>query len=124
MTMIEVSLYRLAHARAGDKGNRCNIALVCRDQRFYATIAAQVTAERVAAHFAARAPSAVTRYALPKLKAFNFVLDDALEGGVNAGLGLDQHGKALSFFLLTATVQLDAALLAQAPATAPDLPQQ
>jgi hypothetical protein len=38
------------------------------------------------------------RYDSPKLAAFNFVLDD--EGGVNASLGLDGHGKALSFLLL------------------------
>ena len=116
MSAIEVPLYRLAHARTGDKGNRCNIALICRDPAFYATIAAQVTAERVAAHFAARRPRQVTRYELPKLCAFNFVLDDVLDGGVNASLGLDGHGKALSFFLLTARVSVDAALLAHGAA--------
>ena len=113
MTSIDVPLYRLAHARSGDKGNRSNISLICRDPAFYATIAAQMTAERVAAHFAARQPRQVTRYELPKLAAFNFVLDDVLEGGVNASLGLDGHGKALSFFLLTAQVTVEAALLAQ-----------
>jgi hypothetical protein len=108
----DVALYQLAHARAGDKGDRLNIALICRDPRFYPTIAAQVTAERVAEHFAARRPSNVVRYELPKLFAFNYVLDDVLEGGVNATLGHDGHGKALSFFLLTAKVRIDAALLA------------
>jgi hypothetical protein len=111
MNRIEVPLYRLAHARTGDKGNRINIALICREPRFYATIAAEVTAERVRAHFAARRPANVTRYALPRLSAFNFVLDDVLEGGVNACLGLDGHGKALSFHLLAATISIDSALL-------------
>jgi hypothetical protein len=113
MTGIDVPLYRLAHARTGDKGNRSNIAVICREPRFYATIAEQVTAERVAGLFAARHPRKVTRYELPKLFAFNFVLDDVLEGGVNASLGLDGHGKALSFFLLTARITVDAALLGQ-----------
>jgi hypothetical protein len=116
--MIEVALYRLAHARTGDKGNRCNIAVVCRDAAFYRTIAVQLTAERVAAHFAARRPRQVTRYDLPRLKAFNFVLDGVLEGGVNASLGLDGHGKALSFHLLTARVSIDEALLARGAAAA------
>ena len=119
--MISVPLYRLAHARTGDKGNRSNIAVVCRDPKFYATIERQLTAERVATHFAARRPRKVTRYELPKLAAFNFVLDDVLEGGVNASLGLDGHGKALSFFLLTVRVNVDAALLEQSPALAPEL---
>ena len=121
MTGIEVPLYRLAHARSGDKGNRSNIALICRDRVFYPAIAAQMTAEHVAQHFAARRPSRVTRYDLPKLAAFNFVLDDVLEGGVNASLGLDGHGKALSFFLLTATVTVDADLLAPSSAASADL---
>jgi hypothetical protein len=123
MTDIDVPLYRLAHARSGDKGNRSNIALICRDPGFYSTIAEQITAERVAAHFAARQPRQVTRYELPKLAAFNFVLDDVLEGGVNASLGLDGHGKALSLFLLTAQVTIEAALLGP-PAAAAELVQE
>ncbi len=111
--LIDVPLHRVAHARSGDKGNRLNIALVCRDPAFYQPLAAQLTAERVTEIFANRRPSAVTRYDLPKLSAFNFVLDDVLEGGVNASLGLDGHGKSLSFLLLSATVRLDAALLAR-----------
>jgi hypothetical protein len=121
MTKVDVPLYRLAHARTGDKGNRSNIALICRDPVFYDTIAEQMTVERVAEHLAARQPRKVTRHELPKLAAFNFVLDDVLEGGVNASLGLDGHGKALSFFLLTARVTVDAALLEQMPAAAPEL---
>jgi hypothetical protein len=56
------------------------------------------------------------RYELPKLYAFNFVLDDVLEGGVNASLGLDAHGKSLSFLLLGAKVSVPAALLEREPA--------
>jgi hypothetical protein len=109
-----VPLHRVAHARSGDKGNRLNIALVCRDPAFYPALSAQVTAERVAEVFAGRRPTAVVRYELPKLAAFNFVLDDVLEGGVNASLGLDGHGKSLSFLLLAAPVRIDAELLAHA----------
>lgn len=103
--MPTVRLQEVANARSGDKGNRLNIALVCRNPADYPAIAAQVTAERVAEIFAARRPSRVVRYDLPKLAAFNFVLDDVLEGGVNASLGLDGHGKSLSFLLLGLTVE-------------------
>ena len=95
-----VTLHEIANARSGDKGNRLNIALVCREPAHYPAVARQITAERVAEAFAARKPSRVTRYDLPGLGAFNFVLDDVLEGGVNASLGLDGHGKSLSFLLL------------------------
>jgi hypothetical protein len=124
MSRVIVPLHRLAHARSGDKGNRLNIALVCRARAFYPPIAQDVTAESVAAHFAARRPSRVVRYELPKLFAFNFVLDDVLEGGVNASLGLDGHGKALSFFLLTLEITVESELMVQAPAIVPEqLPQ-
>src|SRR5215475_6279225 len=104
--MKTVRLHQIANARSGDKGNRLNIALVCRDPAHYEAIATQITAERVAAAFAARKPTRVVRYDLPKLSAFNFVLDDALEGGVNSSLGLDGHGKALSYLLLDIPVQI------------------
>lgn len=112
MTAGSVALREIATARTGDKGNRLNIALVCRDPCFYPEVARQITAERVAQLFALRKPRAVKRYDLPKLAAFNFVLDDVLEGGVNASLGLDGHGKALSFLLLTLELSVSAALMA------------
>ena len=104
--MRTVRLQDIANARTGDKGNRLNLALVCRNPADYAAVAAQVTAERVAQAFAARKPSRVVRYDLPKLAAFNFVLDDVLEGGVNASTGLDGHGKSLSFMVLDMTVMV------------------
>jgi len=103
----KVRLQEIANARSGDKGDRLNIALVCRDPVHYAAVAAQVTADRVAQVFAQRKPTRVVRYDLPKLAAFNFVLDDVLEGGVNASLGLDGHGKSLSFMLLDIDIDID-----------------
>lgn len=103
-----VTLHDIANARSGDKGNRLNIALVCRDPAHYPAVARQITAAHVAEIFAGRKPSNVTRYDLPKLSAFNFVLDDVLEGGVNASLGLDGHGKSLSFLLLGTSLQIEA----------------
>jgi hypothetical protein len=102
-----VKLHDIANARSGDKGNRLNIALVCCDPAHYETIARQITAEVVAQKFAGRTHSRVVRYDLPKLAAFNFVLDDVLEGGVNASLGLDGHGKSLSYLLLDIPIQID-----------------
>jgi hypothetical protein len=99
--MNTVPLHALAHARTGDKGNRSSISLVAYQPAHWPLLVAQVTEERVAALFAARRPTAVRRYLLPKLHAMNFVLDDVLDGGVNGSLNLDTHGKALSSLLLT-----------------------
>lgn len=99
------TLYEHAHARTGDKGNRVNISVIAYDPADYGWLLQQLTPERVAAHFAHRKPSGVTRYELPKLGAMNFVLEDVLDGGVNDTLNLDMHGKALSFHLLTLPVE-------------------
>lgn len=108
---VQVPLYRLAHGRTGDKGNRSNISVIAYHPALWPAIEQQVTAERVAAHFAARVPSQVARYLLPQLQAMNFVLDEVLEGGVNSALNLDTHGKALAFDLLQMDVALPADLL-------------
>jgi hypothetical protein len=105
--MRTVKLRDVVNARAGDKGNRLNLAVVCRDPRHYADVARKLTSERVAQIFASRRPTKVVRYDLPRLAAFNFVLDDVLEGGVNSSLGLDGHGKSLSFLLLDAEIEID-----------------
>ncbi len=102
--MHEQTLYQLAHARTGDKGNRINISVIAHRAEDYPLLVAQVTEERVAAHFAHRQPTRVTRYLLPLLGAMNFVIDDVLDGGVNDSLNLDMHGKALSYHLLTLPV--------------------
>jgi hypothetical protein len=105
MSKATVKLRDVANARAGDKGNRLNVAVVCRDPRHYGDVARALTVQRVAEIFASRRPAKVVRYDLPKLAAFNFVLDDVLEGGVNSSLGLDGHGKSLSFLLLDAAIE-------------------
>ena len=48
MTFRTIRLHDIANARSGDKGNRLNIALVCRDPAHYPAVARQVTAEVVA----------------------------------------------------------------------------
>ena len=99
-------LHRLAHGRTGDKGNTSNISLIAYDPAHWDLLQQQVTEERVAALFASRRPTRVTRYLLPKLQAMNFVLHDILEGGVNDALNLDSHGKGLSSLLLTLPIDL------------------
>lgn len=96
----DLELHLLAHARAGDKGNRINISLIAHEPALYPPLLEYVTESAVAAHFAYRRPSAVKRYELPKMHAMNFVLDDVLDGGVTQALNLDSHGKTLSFHLL------------------------
>lgn len=100
MSVVTVPLHAVAHARAGDKGNRSNVSVVPYLTEAFQYLVEQVTEERMLAVFAHKGATRVTRYLLPKLPAMNFVIDDALEGGVNGSLCLDGHGKALSFLVL------------------------
>ena len=103
-----VLLHALAHGRAGDKGDRLSVSVIAYRPEFYPMIAHAVTVERVRELFAERRPSDIVRYELPRLGALNFVLDGVLDGGVNASLNLDGHGKSLSFRLLEMEIELDA----------------
>ena len=106
-----VPLYRAAHSRTGDKGNRSNISVIAYRPELFELLVQQVTAEAVAVHFAHRQPRCVVRHVLPALGAMNFVLDEVLDGGVNDALNLDSHGKALSYWLLDLPLTIPAELL-------------
>jgi len=107
---VTVPLWRAAHGRTGDKGDRSNISVIAWHAGLYPLIAGQITEDAVARQFAHRRPSKVARHLLPNLAAMNFVLDDVLDGGVNDSLNLDSHGKALSFLLLDLPLAVPAAL--------------
>ncbi len=100
-------LHDIAHARAGDKGDRSNVSLFAYDPADYPAIKAQITAERVKAAFPDLLQGRVERFALDHLHGLNFVMDRALEGGVNGSLNLDAHGKSWSFLLLGLSVEVE-----------------
>ncbi len=97
----QLPLHAIAHARAGDKGNVSNISLIAYLPEAYDFLKDEVIESRVEALFSHLGAGAVKRYELPNLYAFNFVIQDALDGGVNASRSLDRHGKTLSFILLS-----------------------
>lgn len=90
----------IAHARAGDKGNTSNISVWAYDPGDYELLKRVLTAERIARAFPDLVRGAVERYELDHLHGLNFVLHEALEGGVNRSLNLDSHGKSFSFLIL------------------------
>ena len=93
-------LHAIAHSRSGDKGNRSNISVIAYRQADYPILLDQLTEAKVYSTFKHKHVTDVRRYELPNLYALNFVLDNALEGGVNDGLCVDGHGKTLSSLLL------------------------
>src|SRR6202000_1821303 len=95
-----MKLRQMAHSRTGDKGNISNISVIAFDEADYPHLVEHVTAARAAAPFAGIVKGTVTRYELPLIGALNFVLTEALGGGVTRSLALDAHGKSLSSALL------------------------
>jgi hypothetical protein len=108
---VRAALHRIAHGRSGDKGNRQNISVIAYRPEVWPVLLREVTEARVYDLFRHRGVTAVRRYELPNLLALNFVLDDALEGGVNAALALDSHGKSASFRLLSLEIDVPTELL-------------
>jgi len=95
----------IAHARSGDKGNTSNINIWAYDAADFDLLKRNLTAERIKREFPALARGGVDRYVIEHLHGLNFVLHDALEGGVNASLNLDSHGKSWSYLLLGLTIE-------------------
>lgn len=96
-----MKLRQIAHSRTGDKGTAANISLIAYRSEDYPILEEYVTAERVKEHFRGIVRGEVERHALPRIGALNFVLNDALSGGVTRSLALDAHGKSLSSALLS-----------------------
>ena len=95
----------LAHGRSGDKGDTCNVGLVAYDDAGFALLQREVTSERVREHFGDLVRGTVTRYELPNIRALNFVLTGALDGGGTMSLRSDHLGKVMYAWLLRMEIQ-------------------
>lgn len=95
-----MKLREIAHSRTGDKGDSATISLIAHRQEDYPLLRDRVTSVRVKEYFSDIVKGDVIRYEMPQIGALNFVLHDALAGGVTRSLSLDTHGKSLSSALL------------------------
>ena len=96
---VRVQLRFLAHARSGDKGDTANVGLIALRPEYYPLLVEEVTVARVARHFRGMV-SQVERFELPNLRALNFLLHGALDGGGTVSLKTDAQGKVYSTALL------------------------
>lgn len=97
---MKVSLFKLAHARSGDKGDTANVGVIALKDEYYPLLVREVTAERVKAHFGEMVKGTVDRFELPNLNALNFLLHESLGGGGTLSLMTDAQGKTMSTALL------------------------
>ncbi|WP_051236058.1 acyclic terpene utilization AtuA family protein [Ottowia thiooxydans] len=106
-----VPLSAIAVARSGDKGDRAHLAVIARTPKFAALIGQQLTAEVVKGYFAHLVMGVVHRYDVPGIHAYNFVLDQALDGGGSSSLRNDPLGKTFGQIVLTCQVDVPSAWL-------------
>jgi len=95
-----MKLRQITHSRTGDKGNISVISVIAYDKENYKKIKEEVTVEKVSRQFENIVKGKITRYEIESLGALNFVMENALGGGVTRSLSIDPHGKSLSSLLL------------------------
>jgi hypothetical protein len=97
---MKVRLVDIAHARSGDKGDTANVGVIALRPEWYDVLATHLTRDRVHEHFRPVITGGVERFELPNLRALNFLLHGALDGGGTLSLKTDAQGKVFSTALL------------------------
>ena len=90
----------IAYSRSGDKGGIANVSVLPYEDEHWELLRERLTAAIVAEHFAGLVRGPVVRYELPGIRALNFVMHDALDGGVATSLRVDGHGKSYQSIIL------------------------
>jgi hypothetical protein len=103
---MKVPLYRIAHARSGDKGDGSNVGLLAYDDAGFEILRRQVTPAAVKRHFRGIVRGRVQRHAVPNLLGFNFILHDSLGGGGSGSLKNDAQGKTHGMALLMMEIEV------------------
>jgi hypothetical protein len=81
----------IAIVRGGDKGDDCHVVIVAQDTAAFDAIWAQVTPDVVKSFLVDEVKGDVERYALPNIDGINFVLRNALGGGLARNWVLDRR---------------------------------
>jgi hypothetical protein len=104
--MARIQLRDLCGARSGDKGDISDLSLFADDEAAYQAIRAEVTRERVKAHFGELVEGDVERYEAPNVLALKFVMYGALGGGAPRSLRSDNLGKTHGASLLRMWIEV------------------
>lgn len=104
--MPKITLIDIAHGRSGDKGDTSNVCVYARKPEFYRIIEAHVTPETLKAHLAGLVKGTITRYDVPTLGGFNFVMTHALGGGATESLRLDSLGKTMGSCVMRMPIEV------------------
>lgn len=105
--MAEIYLNDIAHGRSGDKGDTSNVCVYARKPEYYKIIEREVTPEKLKAYFGDMVKGEITRYDVPSLNGFNFVMKHALGGGATMSLRLDSLGKSMGSAVMRMKIHVE-----------------
>jgi len=106
-----VPLGTIAGARSGDKGGSANIGVWVRSDEEFAWLDQTLTADRVRELLPEVADLTIRRYALPNLRAVNFVIEGVLGRGVADNVRFDPQAKGMGEWLRSRPVAIPTAFL-------------
>ena len=102
-----MKLREFAYSRSGDKGDIVNLCLFVYDDDNWDVLRRELTVEKVRDKFGSLVNGDITRYELPGTKGLNFVMTEALGGGVSRSLRTDPHGKSYQSLILDIDIDAD-----------------
>jgi hypothetical protein len=106
-----VPLGTVCGARSGDKGGNANIGIWVRPEHGYPWLCATMTVDRLRELLPEAADLDIRRYALPNLRALNFVVVGLLGEGVASSTRPDPQAKGLGEYLRSRFVDVPESLL-------------
>lgn len=111
---VTVDLVDIAWTRSGDKGHLFNVAVIARKPEYLPFIQSALTEAAISKWYAHLGPDGqppcVEMFEAPGLNALNFVIHEALTGGINASTQLDPAAKGMGQMLLRFPVRVPAEL--------------
>ena len=96
----KIRLREICHARSGNKGNGVNVGIATYNRAHFQWAKDHLTTQAVAHYLKPVTSDPITRYELPTLGAFNFLIPGVLEGSHSGTPILDTLGKCFSSILL------------------------
>lgn len=102
-----MKLREFAYSRSGDKGDIVNLCVFVYNDDNWDVLRRELTVEKVRDKFGSLVKGEITRYELPGTKGLNFVMTEALGGGVSMSLRTDPHGKSYQSLILEIDIDAD-----------------
>jgi hypothetical protein len=89
-----MKVFEIADTRCGDKGDISNVCVFAKNDEVWDLLRTRLTVAVVRNMYGELVKGDITRYEFTVLKGLNFVMTQALGGGVSMSLRVDPHGKS------------------------------